>query len=178
MARKLADIELYENKDLWIIKEDKIEKKVKKEQNTKEKKEKKKQFFLKYQFVQLIAKQWFNALEKVTDIEDLKEKLSGFTLVGEYIGNLDFQHFVSYTEINIYFYALIKNNGEDTCFPPNVTENFCKKYGLKTVGLFSRETVKDFSSLKIALAENFKRISSKSLQESGEGVVLAIFLFT
>lgn len=46
LARKLADIELYENKDLWIIKEDKIEKKVKKEQNTKEKKEKKSSSFL------------------------------------------------------------------------------------------------------------------------------------
>lgn len=57
----------------------------------------------RYFFAILMAKEWFKILEEMAKQKDgkqlvghLKTELSGRTLVGEYIGNPEFQHLVKY----------------------------------------------------------------------------------
>lgn len=46
----------------------------------------------RYDYALLIAREWFSILSKLSleQLKDLKHDLSGFTLVGEYVGNPDF----------------------------------------------------------------------------------------
>ena len=71
----------------------------------------------RYGFALLIAEAWFGIVDKLNknQIQELKKDLTGHTIIGEYCGNPDFQHLVKYSEITIYFYALVDNNSEYTC---------------------------------------------------------------
>lgn len=44
----------------------------------------------------------------------------GKTLIGEYVGNQDYQHLVKYKKQTILFYAIVENlNGSEICMPPS-----------------------------------------------------------
>lgn len=38
--------------------------------------------------------------------------------MGEYCGNPDFQHLVKYSEVTIFFYAVVDNASCSSCIPP------------------------------------------------------------
>lgn len=143
-------------------------------ENEQNKTETEKEFQLmgRYQFAILIARQWFEILEKVKDKEKLKAVLSYHTLIGEYVGNTNFQHLVYYNEINIYFYALVEKNGEETCISPLKFNKFCAYQGLKAVLSEESPPLEDFNSLNLYLTQIFQEISNKTIEEGGEGCVL------
>lgn len=74
----------------------------------------------RYGFAALIARTWFDLIAgfKKDQLQELKQDLTGKTLVGEYCGNPDYQHLVKYGEITIFFYALVEHKSQYTCLPP------------------------------------------------------------
>ena len=46
--------------------------------------------------------------------------MAGRTFVGEYCGNAAYQHLVKYDKIQLHFYAIVENEAEDTCIPPEL----------------------------------------------------------
>ena len=83
----------------------------KNEEETKSDKDKPKEILSRFTFAKIIAEAWFNIIDEIPNIEELKNDLKDNTLIGEYCGNQKYQHLVKYNEIMIYFYALVDNYG-------------------------------------------------------------------
>ena len=145
---------------------------IKKEKEDSEKKIKKNND--RFAFAKLILNEWFNLLDKISDIETLKKDLENKTLVGEYCGNQEFQHLIKYNEISIYFYALVDNDKDcdDSCFPPQKVFDFCKKHNLRHVKFHDFGSFDDFIALNMKLHGIFEKVSIATINEMGEGCVL------
>lgn len=70
--------------------------------------------------VKFLAKKWFrdiNNLDK-DKIKKLKKFLDGYTLLGQYCGNLDSQGLVFYKEPKIIWSAMVDNFSDQYCMDP------------------------------------------------------------
>jgi len=65
-----------------------------------------------------MAESWFAKINSMTQEvrENLIQKISGNTMVGEYIGSQDYQHLVKYSRVTIIFYAIVGNDSEESCW--------------------------------------------------------------
>ena len=74
----------------------------------------------RFHFARLMAHTWFNILKTMTreKIAQLKSELAGFTMIGEYVGNQNYQHLVLYPKVTILFYAMVENSSPKICLPP------------------------------------------------------------
>ncbi|CAG9316924.1 unnamed protein product [Blepharisma stoltei] len=130
----------------------------------------------RYEFVKVIGEEWFKILLNLNEqeLEELKQDLTGFTIAGEYVGDLNHQHLVRYQKIDIMFYAYINNESSRPCLPPLRASALFAKYRLKSVKM---EHVGNFASLAVfysALENLYKSISSQSLESEEEGSVIYI----
>ena len=135
----------------------------------------------RYQFAALMAQAWFHFLEnkKKDDIEALKKDLNGFSIVGEYCGNPDFQHLVKYNEITIYFYALVENTSVYSCLPPPTAFEFLVKHKLPIVKNHEQSYFGNFTSFTVfgeALMKLFNEVATSSIFEDEEGSVVYFVL--
>ena len=76
-----------------------------------------------------IAELWFKILENAGEkVEEIKNKLSEYTLVGEICDSVKSGHIVDYgTEAKLFFYALVnKKEQVYSCEPPSAVINFLK----------------------------------------------------
>jgi hypothetical protein len=82
-----------------------------------------------------MAHAWFDIYSNLTSDQrlTLQEELNGKTLVGEYVGNQDYQHLVSYQKTTILFYALVDNYSPDICLPITKTMSLLTRIGLDKV---------------------------------------------
>ena len=69
------------------------------------------------------------------------------TLVGEYIGSQEHQHFVRYSRVTIIFYAIVENDSEKSCIPCAEAWAFFKKFDLDVVHIRSLGTFTDYKQL-------------------------------
>ncbi|EEA08107.1 uncharacterized protein CMU_010550 [Cryptosporidium muris RN66] len=85
----------------------------------------------RYTAVKLIARAWFNLIDSLrpeyniehnmTNINRIRNILSGNTLLAELVGNIDRQHIVNYntnSELKLYFFGMVPNNNNNICFNP------------------------------------------------------------
>lgn len=127
----------------------------------------------RYKFVQLIANCFFSSiLPNIPDTESLKVYLQGKTMIGEFIGNKDFQHIVKYTTETIKFYAIVENSSNLPCIPVPEAFYIFEKFNLprvklQKIGSFSNK-IELFKSIKTV----FKSISTENIDQGGEGAVL------
>jgi len=86
----------------------------------------------RFDFAVLIAQQWFTILEKLSSdqLKELKQDISGKTLVGEYVGNPELQHMIEYSRQTIIFYAVVDNNCSKICLPQRSLWPCSKSMGL------------------------------------------------
>jgi hypothetical protein len=66
----------------------------------------------RYQFLLLIADQWFKDISKLPNnkVTQLKKLLDGFTAIGSLCGHPDYQRIVRYDEIQLRWFAMVDNN--------------------------------------------------------------------
>lgn len=135
----------------------------------------------RYSFAKLMAETWFNILKgkNKNEIQELKQALIGRTIIGEYCGNPDFQHLVKYADVTIYFYALVENEGTQTCVPPPEAFRFFEDYKLPIVKNHEKSffgKYSSFSQLGKALLELFSEVATSSIFEDEEGSVVYFVL--
>jgi hypothetical protein len=103
----------------------------------------------RFHFAKLMAHAWFDILSALPGKiqTSLKEKLSAKTLIGEYVGNQDYQHLVKYQKLSILFYALVDNSSDEICLPQSFTMTFLTQHCLDKVLLTNEGTFTDYDSL-------------------------------
>ena len=136
--------------------------------------ENKKTEFSKYDFVIKFAQSWF----KIVDVLKTKNLLSsfikeidGFTLVGENIDD-NLQHIKLYTENEIQFYALVKNDSYKVCENIDYTKNLLTKYGLKVVEVTKVCKVDNITDFYIHMNKLYSMILKSNVDQEGEGNVV------
>ena len=124
----------------------------------------------------LIAETWFRILETMSQktVSELKRDIQGFTLVGDYVGNPKFQHFVKYTQIQIIFFGMVQNDSAESAVPPIKAFTLFKKYGLGYVPIAKLGSFQSISEMYSALEATFRTTSSEELDVGEEGSVLYI----
>ena len=131
----------------------------------------------RFKFARLIAKEWFKVIEKMNNdglLNELKEYMDGKTFVGEYCGNQAYQHLTKYTEINIYFVAIVENNSIRTCLPPPEVFAVFEKYKLTHVNYQDMGVYDSWTALNQALKEVYANVSKASIESEEEGSVVYI----
>ncbi len=68
-------------------------------------------------------------------------------MIGEYVGNQDYQHLVKYQKMTILFYAMVENTSEDICLPVTHTMNFLNKFNLDKVSYTNEGTFNTYDDL-------------------------------
>jgi hypothetical protein len=128
----------------------------------------------RFAFAKLIAEEWFRVVERLDDdqVRELKSRLEGFSLVGEYVGNNDFQHLVKYSSQTVVFYALVDNNSRVTCLPPILALAFLQRFGIDHVKVEKFGTFRRLDELYGAIDELFSRVATQSIEDGEEGSVL------
>lgn len=123
-------------------------------------------------FAKHIALAWFRMLEKVNNLQKLKNWLKSRTMVGEYVGNKDFEHIVKYTQETIKFYAVVDNNSGFSCLPVLEAFFWFRVFSIETVKV---KKIGRFEKAKIMFEELervFEEISIEDIDNGGEGSVL------
>lgn len=126
----------------------------------------------RYSYAKVMAKAWFRYLSTCGNINLLKSELEFRTMIGEYIGQIEFIHIVKYTETKIKFYAIVDNNSAYSCIPTLEAFNFFTKYGIDHVSIEKIGSFTKISDLHTALYNLYIKISEQDLNEGGEGSVL------
>lgn len=126
----------------------------------------------RYAFAILIAETWLKLLKKVKNHDDLKKDLTGRAIIGEYCGNPNHQHLVSYPHITILFYALVDLHGHRTCNALHRAEDLLNKHGLPIVKITPRKECSNRSELIEILQELSKEVAQNTIEEDAEGSVL------
>jgi hypothetical protein len=103
----------------------------------------------RYKFAKLISSVWFDKLSTMSEelVKEIKRKLDGKTLVGEYIGSQENQHLVKYSRVSIIFYAIVDNYSEESCWPCSKSWAFFKKFDLDVVHIQSLGVFDDYDKL-------------------------------
>lgn len=104
----------------------------------------------RYFFAIKIAEQWFKILNSIKNLEKFKKELDGHTMIGEFVGNQNFQHLVKYARPTIIFYAVVENSSDDYCWHPAKSRQFFENFGLDSVPMSS---IGKFEDPKKALEE-------------------------
>jgi hypothetical protein len=135
----------------------------------------------RYGFAALMANTWFNLLEgrSKNELQELKEDLTGKTLVGEYCGNPDYQHLVKYDEVTIFFYALVENKSQHSCLPPPEAFRVLQKHKLPIVKNYENSfygKYTDYKELGQNLMQLFNTVATSSIFQDEEGSVLYFVL--
>lgn len=105
-------------------------------------------------------------------VEELKNDLDGFTIVGEYVGNVDYQHLVRYNQTTILFFAYVDNYSKFSFLPPLRAAALFEKYKLNRVRVKHIGNFQTIDSLYNALGDIYNSVSSETLNDGGEGSVI------
>lgn len=134
----------------------------------------------RYHFAKLIGKCWFDIVKKLEEqngamnITDLKIDLSEVTIVGEYTGNQNYQHLIKYEKVDLIFYSVINNWGEDDYWPIEKAMGFFEKYNLSKVKYSVVKGIKGWKEFNEELVKMYDEVASSSIEVGEEGSVLYI----
>ena len=129
----------------------------------------------RYHFAKLISQQWMKIVERLQKnglLNEFQEYLSNKTLIGEYCGNQKYQHLVKYTEIEIYFVAIVDNYSQDTCISPTEAFKVFDKFKLSCVKDMDLGIFDDWISLNKSLKQIYIDVAQSSIDSEEEGSVL------
>lgn len=110
------------------------------------------------------------------ELTQLKEDLIGFTLVGEYIGDYTIQHVVRYNKTAIVFNAMVPNDKNLQCYPPESYINLMKKHGLPHSSYEICRNIKTSEDVMDALCDLANHIEQSTLHQSEEGAIIFLVL--
>lgn len=133
----------------------------------------------RYHYARLIAAQWFQTIKRIeaeNQLDALKKDMSEVTFVGEYCGNPDYQHLIKYEKIDLIFYAIVQNNSERTCIPPDQAYELFRRYGFSTVQSSCMREFKDFTTLNNHLKMLYCKVAESDIETGAEGSVLYFVL--
>lgn len=124
---------------------------------------------LRFNFAKMIGSAWFSMIKNFTEAElvNLKRGLTGFTMVGEYVGNPDCQHIIKYNNISIEFFSLVENQGFSYCCSSDFSKEFFQKFKLNSVEC---EKVELFQENK-KFQETVTSVQDLSIEAGQEGSV-------
>ncbi|CAD8072030.1 unnamed protein product [Paramecium primaurelia] len=128
----------------------------------------------RYKYAIKIAQEWLKIIALSKNVDTIKKYLNEHTLIGEYCGNIEYQHLVQYDHVQLKFYALVpkvSNELSVTCLHPDFTLNLLQSLELNIVKFnhIIAENYQDFIKKLLDLTRN---ISISKLQDDGEGNVL------
>ena len=121
---------------------------------------------------------WFKKIDDIKQkggqkaCEELKQDLSGNTLIGEYIGSQEHQHLVKYSRVTIIFYAVVENMSTQDCWPCDKAWKLFDKWGLDKVAIATLGVYDDYDSLCDNLCRVFKDVAKSEIAQEEEGNVL------
>lgn len=128
----------------------------------------------RFYYAKLIAKTWFDFLEikSESEVVELKSLLEDHTLVGEYCGNMDLQHFVKYDRVQIVFYAIVNKFSKEPCQPLEQSFEIFNRFELDVVDWKVYRNYTDMNSIITKLREIYNEVESGSVEDYGEGDVI------
>ena len=133
-----------------------------------------KQGHRRFQFANQIASLWFDTINGLSkeDIENLKEDLANYTLIGEYIGNKNFQLIIKYPKERLEFFACVDHLSEDTCLSPEEAFKFFEFYKLPSTEVKTKSGVRSLSEIHKILSDLTIEVKEKTLEQTEEGEVI------
>ena len=98
----------------------------------------------------MIAEVWFKHLNSLSSElqEQIKVECNNKTLIGEYVGNNEYQHLVGYDEQTIIFYCVVDNESPVTCMLPEESAQIFKNFNLRCVKTESKGKFCTYEELK------------------------------
>lgn len=131
---------------------------------------------VRYDYSLLFARKWFEILinmeHKGIDLKQFKKEMENKCLIGEYCGNLDYQHLIMYDEINIRFFAIVDLEDCRSCIPPSKSIEFFEKYKLCMARFKDCGVSYNFYELNDKLYKIYDQTFISNAVEEGEGNVL------
>jgi len=109
-------------------------------------------------------------------LTDLKIDLCNITLVGEYTGDQNHQHLIKYEKIDLIFYSILNNWGDDDYWEVEKAFSFLKSYNLSVVKWTKHDNIQTFVQLNEKLIELYSQVSINSIEDGEEGSVLYIVM--
>jgi len=103
---------------------------------------------------------------------ELKKDCNQKTLIGEFVGNQDYQHLVGYEHETIIFYTLVDNNSPNTCMLPEESGALFSKYSFRCVKTISKGLFDNMDDLKKCLLTIYTDVGSESIGIAEEGSVV------
>ncbi|CAK86631.1 unnamed protein product (macronuclear) [Paramecium tetraurelia] len=128
----------------------------------------------RYRYAMKIAQEWFKIIGLSKNVDSIKNYLNDHTLIGEYCGNNEYQHFVQYDHVQLKFYALVPKVSAQSsvnCLHPDQTLAILQSLELNTVK-FNHIITKNYEDFEKQLLDIIKTVSISKLSEVGEGNVL------
>lgn len=127
-------------------------------------------------FCIIFSKLWFDFLSKnfscPEKLDEFKNQLNNRTLIGESVGDPNHQHIKLYDTQEIQFYALVDNDSEEPCYSIGFFDNFCSKYGLKSVAKLKHKPVKDIQQFFELMENIYSDLLFSYMKDNGEGSVV------
>lgn len=125
----------------------------------------------------IIAEQWFEFLDTLNaeKIEDLKNHLENYTLLGEHCGHPKHTHIIKYKVVEIIFYAIVPHqNIRACCLSPKESFEFFKKFGLKSSKIQIFDGFSNMNDFLEMMGKLLKEIELGTCQKEGEGSVIYV----
>jgi len=97
-------------------------------------------------------------------------------LVGEYTGDQNHQHLIKYEKIDLIFYSILNNWGDDDYWEVEKAFSFLKSYNLSVVKWTKHDNIQTFVQLNEKLIELYSQVSINSIEDGEEGSVLYIVM--
>ena len=89
-------------------------------------------------------------------------------MLGEHCGNEEHQHITKYSEVEIIFYGLVNNLGQEHCQPVEQCRKFLHKYGLKMSACKrERKNLSDKNSILANMWELLRAVGEGTMAEEG-----------
>ncbi len=107
-------------------------------------------------------------------LEQFVNDISGYTLVGENVGDEDSQHIKYYPSKDILFFSMVKNNSNYICESFEYSYHIFQKYGLSCCKYNIIGPVKTLADFYKTMTEIYVNVLKSSIEKEGEGSVAYI----
>jgi len=131
------------------------------------------QFTFCVYFVQL----WFQTLKELfgdnkDKLDEFKQRVTGFTLVGESVGDPNHQHIKIYSKAEFLFYAIVDNDSQETpCMNFEYSTSFLAQYGFQVVSFKKSPLLNTLDEFNDYMEKRYYEVLNYKVDEHGEGKV-------
>lgn len=124
------------------------------------------------------ADHFFNLLKdfSIEEVDALKLELQSATLVGEYVGDYELQRTIRHSRTDMFFHAIVSNNKDFDCFPPEEAFSTIEKYGFVAAAFEVHSKLATVQDISKNLREIIKTVKESTLQTEEEGAYVYIVL--